>query len=58
MEKLRDMDLDEREWEIFSMIERATIEGKQMKDISILDDDVVILDRWKGRLAHKIAQVI
>lgn len=65
MKKLRDMKMNVREDEIFHYIEKAILSAKG-KEISAyneryqLPDDttVVILDRWKGKLAKEIAKVV
>ena len=63
--KLRNMKPEEREAEVFHHIEKAILTAKK-DEISpyneryMLPDDtiVVILDKWKGRLARQISKVI
>lgn len=65
IKKLRDMGLEERTDEIFHFIEKAILTSKKDEitpyhDMYEIPDDttVVILDKWKGRLARKIAEVV
>jgi hypothetical protein len=54
------------EEEIFHVIEKAVIEGVESGEISCYsyryelppDARVVILDKWKGRLAKKLKEVV
>jgi hypothetical protein len=70
MERLRDMIPEDREAEIFHFIEKAIIEGIENDEIGVLHTPLkgtmagfmketpIILDRWKGRLAKQISEVI
>jgi hypothetical protein len=68
--KLRNMKKGEREDEIFHYIEKAVIEGAKNDEIGVLHTPLegrmkgytketpIILDKWKGRLAKQIAEVV
>jgi hypothetical protein len=65
MKKLRELSPQDREAEIFHFIEKAILSASE-NEISCYNEHyeipdetiVVILDKWKGKLAKKISEVI